>query len=164
MEMLCLFRFSNPPKDRRCWLEVEEDVGPHESDPTIQWRKEGCFLLELDDTENRHPTGVDRKIDGDIFISPLLASLGFKYDDMPERFAFGNGSGGPTQVVNSDGETLWVTWCVFPNSLILDDAKLLRVQEIFEGIPPGNPEEHVWKQFDENGRDPDVWDLDGNRR
>lgn len=99
----------------------------------------------------------------DVWFSPLLS--GMTRDDLPDDFSYGNGAQGTIMVPAHRGtpeeEMFEVSWVVFPLGTQLTDAQLYRLQEIHEGIPPGNPEENVWRQFDVNGRDPAVYNLDG---
>lgn len=154
--MLVLLKSHNPPRTRRASLQLKEDVAPPEHDPTIQVRREGYFKLELhtvlDGVEGEPdcpmitiPNGVETFIGKKVWVSPLLGD--FTVDDFPEDWSFGNGYGGPT-LING----VQITHVVFPWGTVLTPEQLYRLQEIYEGIPPGNPAVNTWRPFDDEGR------------
>ena len=57
----------------------------------------------------------------------------------PANFSFGNGGTDGT-VGLKDGTIAHIHWYVWPYDMRLTDEQLRRFQEIFEGVPPGNPE------------------------
>ena len=165
----------DPPRTRRIQLQIREDVAILSDDPTVQFEGEAMYRLEMrtfvpeGETESiTLPSGVKTLVSTDVLISPLLGDL--QLSDFPEGFTFGNGCSGPKDIekhrTDIDGnetvEIVPVKWCVVPPGTVLADARWSRLQEIFEGIPPGSPETNVWREFDVNGRDPAVYDLDGN--
>jgi hypothetical protein len=123
--------------------QVADDVGAVETDSTIQFRKEGYYRITYTEQSTPYPHVTDsEELIGtdDIWISPLLGD--FVVGDLPDNFAFGNGSTGPTRVTKSrDGvlTPVQIIVCCFPNGFVLTDAQKYRLQEIFEGIPPGTP-------------------------
>ena len=127
--------------------QVADDVGAVETDATIQFRKEGCYRITTITSAaiNEHSTErVEHSAEligaDDIWISPLLGD--FSADDLPDGFSFGNGSTGPMTLTKiRDGVSVLIlfTVCCFPRGTVLTDAQKYRLQEIFEGIPPGTP-------------------------
>lgn len=152
----------DPPRTRRVRLQVNEDVGAPEDDPTIQVRKEGWYRLELVTVNKpdvvdgvditvttQEPSGVETRLGPTtIWVSPLLGAI--TLDDFPDGFRFGNAAAGSITLPLS--EPTLVDWVVFPYGTSLTSEQLYRMQEIFEGIPPGNPERNVWRPFDAEGR------------
>jgi hypothetical protein len=142
-------------------VQVREDVAPMEHDPTVQARKEGYYRLTLEtytpvafpgvqfvDTDDAAVTAVPSsatRVTGEALLAPLdiwfSPLLDLTIDDIPANFSFGNGSTGPkTFSITRDGVTTKVlaVICVFPVATVLDADQKLRLQEIFEGIPPGS--------------------------
>jgi hypothetical protein len=136
----------NPPRTRRHFQQVWEDVAYHEYSPLITATK-GGRIKSVVDSDNKL-TGEKENLGAEVVkFSPLLISIigDVTLDDFPDGWVFGNGTTGAVNVnLKRQGQTLLV-WTVFPYGTVLDDAKWLRLQEIFEGIPPGNPERNVWK-------------------
>ena len=127
--------------------QVADDVGAIESDATIQFRKEVCYRISYITSEaiDEYSTElVEQRAEligsDDIWISPLLGD--FTVDDLPDGFTFGNGSSGPsrlTKIREEVGTSIQITVVCFPYETVLSDAQKYRLQEIFEGIPPGTP-------------------------
>jgi len=122
--------------------QVKDDVGLIQSDRAFQVRKEGYyeFTFEGGDLDRRQIVNETRLGPAQAWFSPLLGDM--ELSDFPEGFTFGNGSSGPftVTVVRGDVTTnIPVVWCVFPNGVTLTDEQKYRMQEIFEGIPPGTP-------------------------
>jgi hypothetical protein len=128
---------------KRHGAQVADDVGAVETDSTIQFRKEGCFRITYTEhlAPSPHITQVAELIGpDDIWISPLLGDL--TVDDLPDGYLFGNGSTGPVTITKVRDAVLIpvpITVCCFPRGTVLSDAQKYRLQEIFEGIPPGTP-------------------------
>ena len=123
--------------------QIRDDVGSLEVASKYQGRKDGFYEFSFETAtvvatglEVQRVAGETRLGDLDVWISPLLGDLTLA--DLPDSFAFGNGSTGPIDLMIR-GETRWITWCVFPYGTVLSDAQKYRLQEIFEGIPPGTP-------------------------
>lgn len=166
----------DPPRTRRKGLQIAEDVALDEHNPTIAVWKEGYFRLEMEtiippskpivDSSGQvvacieepitRPTGVKTLIgpitSDMVWVSPLVGD-DFNFDDFPENWQFGHG-------LTSDS----INITIFPYGTVLTSGQLRRMAEVFEGTPPGNPERNVWREFDVNGRDPAIWNLDGTLR
>ena len=128
----------DPPRTKRVLEQVNEVTTP-EHDSTITAKKEGYYRLTFNDkgeVSNEALIGPP-----DIWFSPLLDGLSLT--DFPDGFSFGNGNSGPVFIRRRDGENVCITWCVLPEGGTLDDCHLYSMQEIHEGIPPGNPERRV---------------------
>ena len=123
--------------------QVADDVGAMERDPTIQFRKEGCYrVATIRDEDSGEVVERSAELVGadEIWISPLLGD--FTVDDLPDDYTFGNGSTGPSQlskIRDEVGTFVQITVVCFPYETVLSDAQKYRLQEIFEGIPPGTP-------------------------
>jgi len=175
----------NPPRDERTQLRIHQYVTPTEpNSDNIDATKEGRLRYEYEWGTTRQGD-PERKLAGttnlgpeDIWFTPLLLERhgALTVDNIPDGMSFGNGSTGPSTIPfrrsrleEVDGvrttvpyiDRILVTWTVFPLGTVLTPEQWYRLQEINEGVPPGNPEENVWRQFDVNGRDPAVYNLDG---
>ena len=123
--------------------QVADDVGVMEHDATIQFRKEGCYRVTITKYEDfGEVVEYSAELIGsdEIWISPLLGD--FTVDDLPDDYAFGNGSSGPsrlTKIRDEVGTFIQITVVCFPYETVLSDAQKYRLQEIYEGIPPGTP-------------------------
>jgi len=129
----------NPPRVRRIIRQVFEDVGAYERDPSIQWKKSGKYAVNLDTGERTRigPT--------EIWISPRL---NITLEDFPDDYSFGNGGSRPCSI-KVNGQTVTFAIMTFPNPL--SESQITRLQEIIEGIPPGNEAQNVWRPFTEDG-------------
>ena len=130
--------------------QVVDDIGiEYVTDPTLEFRKEGCFRNRYTNPDAK-PTFENPLVStevvaefietDDIWISPLLGDL--VVGDLQDNFSFGNGSTGPVLITKiRDGVSIPVkiVVCCFPQGTTFTDEQLYRMQEIFEGIPPGTP-------------------------
>ena len=127
----------DPPRTKRRARQVREDVGNLELDPAVQARMDGYY-------RNGERIGTTT-----IRVSPLLQDKEITLDSFPDGFTFGND--GTNASVPLHGKLVPLAWQVWPLGTELTDQQFYRLREIFEGIPPGNPERHVWvpaEQFD----------------
>ena len=138
----------NPPRTRRIFQQVWQDVAYHEYSPLIRATK-GGRIESVVDADNRL-TGATINLGAEVVrFTPLLISMigDVSLDDFPDGWSFGNATTGSVDVpLKRQGPTP-LTWTVFPYGTVLDDTQWLRLQEIFEGIPPGNSERNVWKEM-----------------
>lgn len=143
--MLVLLRglLGGTPRVRRSMRQTFEDVAITEGRPNVFVDHSGLNQLNVDvNGRTTRVTSVES-----VYISPLLGDLSLS------QFAgsFGNGiTGGPYPLtINGVKREVILVRCIFPG--ILSDQQISRLREIYEGIPPGNPELNVWQQFDETG-------------
>ena len=166
--MLFMFKcdVAGPPRIRRHMRQVREDIRWEESNPLITCTKEGMFELAYrtriipakacltcgqssPETTVTEIAGPGRFIGvPEVYISPGLGDL--KLSDFPDGFTFGGGAKASIQLtrISPTGQRyLWsesITWGIFPYGTKLTDSQWYRMREIFEGMPPGNPERHTF--------------------
>jgi len=149
----------DPPRDRRCSLQVKEDIGMPEQTRGISASMKGRtqtvmvpVVLDSGQTVLR-PKGQKTNLGKEkIWISPLLD---ITVKELSPDLIFGNGTTGPMALQYiRDGEARleYGIVTVFPYGTVLTVAQCYRMQEIFEGIPPGSDKVNVWRPFDSEGR------------
>lgn len=139
----------NPPRVRRVDRQCKEDLPPK------LWGAPG----EVATKRGRYRDGILLGPET-VYVSPLVGDL--TLDDFPDETVFNDEITRVLdvhRVVNGEEvvrqvETLVV---VFPYDTVLSPTQIERLREIFEGIPPGNPEENTWRQFAADGAlEPDL--------
>jgi len=159
--MLCfLLGGFDPPRLKRVFLRVREEVAHHEYGWNIQATKEGRFTLsESLDADGQLQIAQTLVGPEDVWFSPLLvAHVGgvLSLDNFRDGAKFGNGATGRGEnlyFTAPDGtieiKHVHLSIMVFPYGMVLTGDQWYHLQEILEGVPPGSPERNVWRPFPE---------------
>ena len=128
----------DPPRHTTRSRRVRNEVMDYSQNGDYRACKEGYY--------HRNSDGMETRLGPvDIWFSPLLGSISL--DQFPDNFSFGNNGTEtvvPLRKIQPDGsvavESTHMRFYVWPYGTVLTPAQLSRVQEIFEGSPPGSSE------------------------
>jgi len=140
--LLFLQAYGDPPRVRRIFRQRHDDLPPKETDPEVHATKRG-----------RISHGVLLGPE-DVYVSPLVGDL--TLDDFPDEIVFTDEVYRVLDVKRVvDGQevvrSVETLTLIYPYGTVFTPAQLLRLREIFEGVPPGNPNVNVRRPFATDG-------------